>query len=75
MNGPSTPGKMSAADNRLMRASEVAAIAGVTRETIRRLEKNGDFPRRIKMSPDGKAVGWLASEVEAWLAARAAARS
>lgn len=32
---------------------------------IHRLEKAGKFPKRIQLGPN--RVGWLASEVEAWL--------
>jgi predicted DNA-binding transcriptional regulator AlpA len=37
-----------------------------------RLERDGAFPKRVHLSP--RHVGWLASEIDAWLTARAAAR-
>lgn len=42
---------------------------------LRRLEDAGKFPRRIKLTDGGRAVGWLASEVDAWVEARAASRN
>ena len=36
-----------------------------TRQHILRLEKTGHFPRRIQLGPN--RVGWLLSEVEAWI--------
>jgi prophage regulatory protein len=39
---------------------------------IYRLEKAGKFPRRVKISE--ARVGWIASEIEAYLQERAALR-
>jgi len=36
--------------------------------TIWRMEKAGQFPKRRQISPG--RVGWLASEVEAWIESR-----
>ncbi|MDY0384636.1 helix-turn-helix transcriptional regulator [Trichlorobacter sp.] len=36
--------------------------------TIWRLEKAGKFPKRRQLSPG--RVGWLASEVDAWIESR-----
>jgi prophage regulatory protein len=35
---------------------------------ILRLEKRGQFPRRVRVGAN--RVAWLASEVEAWIAVR-----
>jgi len=37
---------------------------------IYRLESEGRFPRRIKLGV--RAVGWIESEIEAWIRKRAA---
>ncbi len=37
-----------------------------------RLERAGKFPRRVKLSP--QRVAWIESEIDAWIAARIAAR-
>lgn len=39
---------------------------------LRRLEKAGLFPARVQISPN--RVAWIASEVDAWIQERAAAR-
>lgn len=51
-----------------LRDPAVRKAAGLSRTTIWRKEKDGTFPRRRKLSAN--AVGWLRSEVEAWLASR-----
>lgn len=38
----------------------------MSKSTRRRLELAGVFPKRKKLSPTGRAVGWLLSEIEAW---------
>jgi prophage regulatory protein len=40
---------------------------------VRRLERAGQFPRRVQVGAG--RVAWLESEVEAWIAAKAAARA
>jgi prophage regulatory protein len=47
---------------------EVHEISGLTSVTRWRLEKRGEFPRRRKISTN--RVGWLESEVRAWLETR-----
>ena len=37
-----------------------------TRQHVLRLEKAGKFPRRIQIG--ARRVGWLLSEIEAWVA-------
>ena len=46
----------------------VTATTGLSRTTLWRLERAGRFPRRVKLST--RAVGWRASDVEAWIAGR-----
>ena len=43
----------------------------LSRSTIWRLERDGQFPPRRKLS--GNSVGWLRHEVENWIATRAPA--
>jgi len=66
------PGKRSTV-NRILRQKDVKAATGLSRTTIWRLIRHGAFPapRRLTNGAPGKgAVGWLAREVEAWLASR-----
>ena len=43
----------------------VRAITGLSRTTIWRLQKTGEFPRAVRISPG--RIAWRASEVSAWL--------
>ena len=57
--------------NKFLRRREVLKRAGFSNTTLWREERAGRFPRRHALSPG--LVGWLESEVEAWIAERAAA--
>jgi predicted DNA-binding transcriptional regulator AlpA len=59
----------------ILREPATVAATGYSRATIRRLEKEGRFPRRIKMGEgQSGAVGWRAAEVRAWVDARQSGR-
>lgn len=60
-----------AASERFLREPEIKALTGLSRTTIWRMERRGEFPRRRKISTN--AVAWLESEIDAWMADRAAA--
>lgn len=55
----------------IIRPRNLPAITGLSRTTHWRLERAGDFPKRVKLSAG--AVGYRLSEVMAWLEARQAA--
>ncbi|MGH8251916.1 MAG: helix-turn-helix transcriptional regulator [Steroidobacteraceae bacterium] len=57
---------------RLLRLEQVGEITGLRRSMIYQLEAEGSFPRRVKLAT--RAVGWVESEVRAWIAARIATR-
>jgi prophage regulatory protein len=57
---------------RVLREPEVARLTGRSREQRWRDERAGLFPKRIRLGPN--AVGWLESEVRAWLVERIAER-
>jgi predicted DNA-binding transcriptional regulator AlpA len=57
--------------DRFTRVPEVERITGLSRTTIWRLERRNEFPRRRRLSAN--AVGWLESEIRAWMAERSAA--
>ncbi|MEL6566867.1 MAG: AlpA family phage regulatory protein [Pseudomonadota bacterium] len=44
-----------------------------SREWLRQLESRGEFPRRVPLGPN--SVGWLESEINDWLQAKAEGRS
>jgi len=55
----------------IIRPRNLPAVIGLSRTTTWRLERAGNFPKRIKLSAG--AVGYRMSEVMAWLEARQAA--
>lgn len=60
--------------DRILRKPDVEAITGFCERHIRDMEAAGNFPKRFKPDPDSRVVGWLASEVQAWIEERAAMR-
>jgi prophage regulatory protein len=53
-----------------VREPECRLITGLSRVTRWRLEREGKFPRRRRLSSG--AIGWLRSEIATWVATRAA---
>lgn len=66
MTAPDTP--RSESDDRLLPWKRVKDITGLSRTTAWRLQKKGDFPAPLVISPG--RVGWRAGEVAAWAASR-----
>jgi prophage regulatory protein len=58
-----------AAPVRILRLPEVMATVGLRSSMIYELEKEGRFPKRVKITSD-RAVGWVEGEIQAWLAQR-----
>jgi prophage regulatory protein len=56
---------------RLLRIKDVIQIAGLSRMTIYRLERAGNFPRRRRLGVH--SVAWLESDVSHWVETRPAA--
>lgn len=54
------------APDRLLRLRDVAYLVGLSKATIYRKLKLGDFPRPVTM---GASVRWRESEIVAWIAA------
>ncbi|MEQ1718298.1 MAG: AlpA family phage regulatory protein [Hyphomicrobium sp.] len=57
---------------RILTRRHLRELIPYTPQHIQRLEKAGKFPRRIQLGPN--RVGWVATEVDAWLAERIAQR-
>jgi prophage regulatory protein len=53
---------------KIISQKELATRVPYSTVQIWRLEKAGNFPRRIKLGPN--RVGWVEDEVEAWLRQR-----
>lgn len=49
----------------MIRRTELRRIVPVADSTIYELERSGDFPRRLSLTP--RCVVWDFSEVEAWI--------
>ena len=58
---------------RIITKKELRLIVPYTPQHILRLEKQNRFPRRIRIGE--RRVGWLLSDVEAWLETRIMATS
>ena len=58
------------ASPRILRMPEVEARTGLSRRSIQALVAKGAFPRPIRLSR--RTVGWLESELNAWLLERIA---
>lgn len=59
-------------DVRSLRLPEVKQLTGLAKATLYEQIAKGKFPRPMRLSPG--AVGWVESEVQAWLKRRLAAR-
>ncbi|MFG1342101.1 helix-turn-helix transcriptional regulator [Xanthobacter autotrophicus] len=59
-------------DHTIIRKAPLAKRLGVSRAWLERAAKDGRFPKPIQLS--ARSVGWLSTEVDAWLKARAAER-
>lgn len=51
----------------ILRRKQVEVRTGLSRSTIYLRIQEGTFPKSISLGP--RAVGWIESEIEAWLAA------
>ena len=58
--------------HRIVTRKELREMVPYTPQHILRLEKQGKFPKRLQVGDN--RVGWLLSEVQAWIAERAARR-
>ncbi len=58
--------------DKILRLPQVIDTTGLSKASIYRLERGGDFPKRVAISPG--AVGWLVSELQAWIQERATHR-
>lgn len=64
----SNPDWSGPADQRVLRLRHVLTRTGLSRSTIYAWIEQGEFPRSIQLGP--RAVGWLSSDIEAWLGQR-----
>ena len=58
----------------ILRTSAVIKMIGLSRTSLWRRIRSGDFPPPIRLGGDGsRAVGWRRADVERWLESRPAA--
>ena len=60
--------------SRFVRLPAVLQFAGLRRTQLHEAIRRGEFPRAVKLTPGGRAIGWLEEELLAWRDARIAAR-
>ncbi len=65
---PSVSNETIQMQNRILSEKTVCKQLGVSRVTLWRWENAGHMPRRRQIGP--RRVGWLESELEAWLTSR-----
>ncbi len=53
---------------RILRLAQVREVTGLGRSCIYQLQARKEFPQRIKIGV--RAVGWIESEVQQWVAKR-----
>jgi prophage regulatory protein len=58
----------------ILRLPAVSRRVGLSRSSIYARVASGDFPRPIKLGSNARAVGFVASEVDSWLATQAERR-
>lgn len=53
---------------KILRIREVQELTGLSRPTIFRLRKAGQFPSAVQLGT--RAVGWKSGDIEGWIANR-----
>ena len=52
----------------ILTEAEVLRLAGIGRTTRWKLERDGKFPARVRLSPG--RVGWKSSQIQTWIEER-----
>ena len=68
MDSVSEPPPFDVLEDRILPWSQVKVICGLSRTTVWRMQKTGDFPACVQVSQN--RVGWWQSELLAWKRAR-----
>lgn len=56
-------------NDQILRLNDVKQLAGnISRTTIWRMERDGNFPKRVSIG--ARAVGWRQSEIMRWIETR-----
>lgn len=57
---------------RIIRLNEVIGLTGIARSTIYKYVADGGFPQPVTLGP--RCVGWVESEIHAWILSKIEAR-
>lgn len=57
---------------KIIRLQEVIQLTGLARSTVYKFIKDQSFPRQVSLG--GRSVGWVESEIQAWIAEKIADR-
>ena len=68
VTGGSAPTPKSTNPDKIIRVREVLELTGLSRTTLWRLEKKGQFPARLPLSSG--SVGWRLKEIRSWIDSR-----
>ncbi len=55
---------------KVLKLKDVLIKTSLSKNTLLRLEREGVFPRRIKITPEGTRQGWIEEDVDNWIKAR-----
>lgn len=55
-------------EEKILTAKQVKALTDLSSSSMRRLEADGRFPLRIKLSQ--RKIGWLYGEIQEWIKTR-----
>ena len=64
---------MRGGEGRLMKIDEVLHLTSLSRSTLYRLIRSGDFPSPVRIGP--RAVAWRERDIRRWLESRPATRA
>ncbi|MEQ9903302.1 helix-turn-helix transcriptional regulator [Pectobacterium aroidearum] len=56
--------------SRIIKKAEVLHRCGISSATLYRYISIGYFPSQLRLSPEGRAVGWRAEDIDSWIASR-----
>jgi len=68
VTGGEAPTPKSSNPDKIIRTKEVLELSGLSRTTLWRLEKKGQFPARLPLSAG--SVGWRLKEIKSWMDTR-----
>ena len=57
--------------NRILRTREVVAAIGLSKTTIWRRVRSGEFPLPVKLGgPESRSIGWRQDDIDEWIGTR-----